>query len=146
VAVRRRFDWDDANRGHISRHRAASEEFEQAMANDPIEIAEFTVGAEARVHVVGIPMPAACWKWSTRSAAVESGQLPLFRCSEIRGSFTMAGSRTKTADRLDLYPKRDGTVGIRSLPKFRDGREEAAWRAEIDPAVNLSITPLRLLK
>ena len=38
----------------------------------------------------------------------------------------MAGSRRK-ADRLELYAKRDGTVGIRNAPKFRNEREEAAW-------------------
>ena len=39
----------------------------------------------------------------------------------------MAGSRKKAADHLELYPKRDGTVGIRDLPKFRTEQEEAEW-------------------
>lgn len=39
----------------------------------------------------------------------------------------MAGSRKKMMDRLELYPKRDGTVGIQNLPKFRSEREEAEW-------------------
>jgi predicted DNA binding CopG/RHH family protein len=39
----------------------------------------------------------------------------------------MAGSRKKMADRLELYPKRDGTVGIRNLPQFRNAHEEAQW-------------------
>ena len=39
----------------------------------------------------------------------------------------MAGSRNRGVDRLALYPKRDGTVGIEKLPKFRNEREEAEW-------------------
>jgi predicted DNA binding CopG/RHH family protein len=39
----------------------------------------------------------------------------------------MAGSRKKAADHLELYPKRDGTVGIQDVPKFRNEREEAEW-------------------
>ncbi len=39
----------------------------------------------------------------------------------------MAGSRKEVADRLELYPKRDGTVGIQHVPKFRNEREEAEW-------------------
>ena len=39
----------------------------------------------------------------------------------------MAGSRKRVVERLDLYPKRDGTVGIQNIPKFRSEREEAEW-------------------
>jgi uncharacterized DUF497 family protein len=54
VAAERSFQWDDANRGHIGRHRVTPQEFEQAMANDPIEVAEYTVAGEPRVQVVGM--------------------------------------------------------------------------------------------
>jgi predicted DNA binding CopG/RHH family protein len=39
----------------------------------------------------------------------------------------MTGSRKKGADPLELYAKRDRTVGIKNMPKFRNEREEAEW-------------------
>ena len=39
----------------------------------------------------------------------------------------MASSRKRAAQKLDLYAKRDGTVGIRNMPKFRDEQAEADW-------------------
>jgi len=54
VAAAREFQWDNANRGHIARHRVTPQEFQQAMTNDPIEVAEYTVAGEPRVHVVGM--------------------------------------------------------------------------------------------
>jgi predicted DNA binding CopG/RHH family protein len=40
----------------------------------------------------------------------------------------MAGSRKKDPE-LQLYAKRDGTVGIRNMPKFHSQRQEADWWA-----------------
>jgi uncharacterized DUF497 family protein len=54
VAAEHSFQWDDANREHIGRHRVTPQEFEEALANDPVEVAEYTVAGEPRVHVVGI--------------------------------------------------------------------------------------------
>jgi hypothetical protein len=33
-----KFDWDDANLGHIARHGVAPEEVEQALANHPLAV------------------------------------------------------------------------------------------------------------
>ena len=33
-----RFDWDEANIGHIARHGVTPEEVEQAYANDPVTL------------------------------------------------------------------------------------------------------------
>ena len=49
-----RFEWDEANQGHIARHRVSPEEFEQAINNDPILVAEYEIKREWRAHVVGI--------------------------------------------------------------------------------------------
>ena len=54
MAAERNFQWDNANREHIAQHRVTPQEFEEAMANDPIEMAEYIVGREPRVHVVGM--------------------------------------------------------------------------------------------
>lgn len=40
----------------------------------------------------------------------------------------MASSKNrKLWEKLGLYPKADGTVGIRNMPDFRDEAEEADW-------------------
>jgi len=44
------FDWDDANRDHLKRHRVSTEEFEQAMSNDPLDL-EWE--DEIRYHTIG---------------------------------------------------------------------------------------------
>ena len=49
-----KFEWDDANRGHVARHGITPEEFEQAIENGPALIAEPVVKGEARVHAVGV--------------------------------------------------------------------------------------------
>jgi len=33
-----KFDWDDANAGHIARHGVTPEEVEQAFANEPLVV------------------------------------------------------------------------------------------------------------
>ena len=48
------FEWDEANQGHIARHRVTPEEFEQAINNDPILVAEYEIKREWRAHVAGI--------------------------------------------------------------------------------------------
>ena len=42
------FNWDDSNTNHIRRHRVTPEEAEQALANDPIELAAVNRKGEAR--------------------------------------------------------------------------------------------------
>ena len=41
----------------------------------------------------------------------------------------------KVWEKLGLYDKGDGTVGIRNAPKFRSEAEEARWWEEISDAV-----------
>jgi len=49
-----KFDWDDANIGHIARHGVTPEEVEQAFANDPLAVvAEQLRSGEQRVLCAG---------------------------------------------------------------------------------------------
>lgn len=43
-----RFDWDEANIGHIARHGVTPEEAEESMLNDPIDTAYEVVNGEGR--------------------------------------------------------------------------------------------------
>jgi uncharacterized DUF497 family protein len=47
------FDWDDANRNHLRRHRVSPDEFEQAMSNDPLDLEWEGVDDEIRYHTIG---------------------------------------------------------------------------------------------
>jgi uncharacterized DUF497 family protein len=49
-----KFEWDEANRGHIARHGVTPAEFEQGMKNDPVFVAEFEVNGESRIRVAAI--------------------------------------------------------------------------------------------
>ena len=50
-----RFDWDEANVGHIARHGVAPEEVEQAFANHPlIVLAGHKRSGEERVLCAGL--------------------------------------------------------------------------------------------
>jgi uncharacterized protein len=55
VSHAQKFDWDDANIGHIARHGVAAEEVEQAFANDPLVVlAIHKRGGEERVLCAGL--------------------------------------------------------------------------------------------
>lgn len=47
------FDWDSANRDHISRHKVSSEEAEQVIYNDPLDIEAEVVDGESRIASIG---------------------------------------------------------------------------------------------
>ena len=50
-----KFDWDDANVGHIARHGATPEEVEQAFANHPLVVLTTQKhGGETRVLCAGL--------------------------------------------------------------------------------------------
>jgi len=50
-----RFDWDDANIGHIARHGVTPDEVEQAFKNDPlVMLATQKRGGETRVLCAGL--------------------------------------------------------------------------------------------
>jgi uncharacterized DUF497 family protein len=52
--ARAKFDWDEANIGHIARHGVTPEEVEQAFANDPLAVlAEQRRSGEQRVLCAG---------------------------------------------------------------------------------------------
>ena len=53
VADEIRFDWDEANIGHIARHDVTQEEAQQALANEPLELGARYVGGEERFLSVG---------------------------------------------------------------------------------------------
>jgi uncharacterized protein len=48
-----RFDWDQANKGHIVSHHVTPEEVEQVFANDEIDIDYDVIGGEERWTVIG---------------------------------------------------------------------------------------------
>ena len=51
-----RFEWDEANRGHIARHGVTPEEFEQGMENAPVFVAEFEIDGERRTRVAAMTL------------------------------------------------------------------------------------------
>ena len=47
------FDWDDANIAHIARHGVTTEEAEQVIRNNPMDISYNIVGEEERFGQAG---------------------------------------------------------------------------------------------
>ena len=48
-----RFDWDDANRAHISDHDVSTQEAEELVLNDPIDIARQDESGEEHFFQIG---------------------------------------------------------------------------------------------
>ena len=48
-----RFDWDEANIGHIARHDVIPGEVEEAFANAPVELSSYVRNGEARYAIAG---------------------------------------------------------------------------------------------
>jgi uncharacterized protein len=49
-----RFDWDEANIGHIARHGVTREEAEEVIENDPLELKPQLIEGEERFPNVGV--------------------------------------------------------------------------------------------
>jgi len=47
------FEWDDANRAHIARHRISPDEAEHVLLNDPLDLDIQSVDGEERFTQVG---------------------------------------------------------------------------------------------
>jgi uncharacterized DUF497 family protein len=47
------FDWDDANIGHLRRHRVTKEEFEELLQNEPLDLDYETETGEERYRSLG---------------------------------------------------------------------------------------------
>ena len=47
------FEWDESNRQHVLRHKVTTEEFEQAMFNDPMFIDLEEESGEGRWYALG---------------------------------------------------------------------------------------------
>ena len=47
------FDWDDANAGHLRRHRVSREEFEELLQNEPLDLEYETETGEERYKSLG---------------------------------------------------------------------------------------------
>ena len=47
------FDWDELNLRHLARHRISRDEFEQAMASDPLLVDFSDENGEERWYAVG---------------------------------------------------------------------------------------------
>jgi uncharacterized DUF497 family protein len=54
VADEIRFDWDDANIGHIARHGVTPEEAEEVIENDPLELKPQLIAGEERFPNIGV--------------------------------------------------------------------------------------------
>ncbi len=48
-----RFDWDEANRGHIARHGVTVEEAEEAFNSDTLELGFDFIDEEERIEELG---------------------------------------------------------------------------------------------
>lgn len=47
------FDWDDANIGHLARHRVTPEEAEEVILRDPVDLGmEIVAGEERHLNLV----------------------------------------------------------------------------------------------
>jgi uncharacterized DUF497 family protein len=49
-----RFDWDDANRGHIARHMVKPEEVEEAFNGDTLQLEAYVLRGEQRYEDLGM--------------------------------------------------------------------------------------------
>ncbi|MGD0048008.1 MAG: BrnT family toxin [Bryobacteraceae bacterium] len=47
------FDWDDANTGHLRRHRVTRNEFEELLRNEPLDLDYETETGEERYKSLG---------------------------------------------------------------------------------------------
>ncbi len=47
------FDWDEANIGHVARHRVRPEEAEQVILNDPVDLGIEIIEGEERYLNIG---------------------------------------------------------------------------------------------
>lgn len=47
------FEWDDANAGHLRRHRVSQDEFEEVLRNEPLDLAYETETGEERYKSLG---------------------------------------------------------------------------------------------
>ena len=48
------FDWDDANISHIAKHGVTSDEAEQAISNNPVDVERQTRWGEERLLQIGM--------------------------------------------------------------------------------------------
>lgn len=53
MVAAKRYDWDEANIGHIGRHRVTPEEAEQVLANEPIVVRVERRNGERRTVCLG---------------------------------------------------------------------------------------------
>ena len=48
------FDWDEQNKKHLKSHRVSSQEFEQVIANDPLDLEYQVESGEDRYKSLGV--------------------------------------------------------------------------------------------
>ncbi|MCH7979745.1 MAG: BrnT family toxin [Acidobacteria bacterium] len=48
------FDWDEENRKHLKSHRVSPQEFEQVIANDPLDLEYQLESGEQRYKSLGV--------------------------------------------------------------------------------------------
>jgi hypothetical protein len=69
------FEWDDANRDHITHHQVSPEEAEQVTDNDPLDIEAETVEANSALPASVLPITADSY-WSSQLFATLAFGLP----------------------------------------------------------------------
>jgi uncharacterized protein len=52
-AAKMHFDWDESNLKHIAEHGISSDEAEQVIQNEPLELEEETRNSEQRIKLLG---------------------------------------------------------------------------------------------
>jgi hypothetical protein len=79
------FDWDERNIGHIARHGVKPEEAEQALLNDPIDVAYEVIDGEERWTSATRASFASCWLSGRCDAERRLESSPLGRRLRARG-------------------------------------------------------------
>ena len=66
------FDWDIANRSHIAQHGITSDDVEQLLVNNPLELDPEYVNGEWRFSAVGLTRPG---RWLVVITTLRSGKI-----------------------------------------------------------------------
>jgi len=115
--VRIEFDWDDENTKHLAAHKVSRTEFEQAIANDPLDLDCDVVDTEYRYRSVGITTVGRFLLTrvdnSQRQNSPRHG-VSSERLKQKRFSEQPMNKQTRQAERI-------------VVPKFATEAEEAEW-------------------
>lgn len=131
------FDWDKANRNHLKRHHVRSEELEQAMSNEPLDLEWEDVEGEIRYHAVGetdggrVPVHGldGAWRGNSGSDGIHGaacGTTIMAEEHEVKG-------KTIEDPRLDpeWYYRNREQLGRRAAATIRSGKAKRLTREKL---------------